>query len=208
MTTALALLLKAPVAGAVKTRLAAEIGAAKACAIYRQLVERQIGALPGEHRSVVYYDPPEAGPAMRAWLAPLAHAPLDFQPQCAGDLGARLADAFADAFRHHGARKVIALGGDCPSLDAALLRSADRALAQADVVLGPATDGGYYLIGLRAPQPGLFAGIAWSTASVLGQTREHIRRGGLSLAELPMADDVDTLTDWHRAVAQGLLAER
>lgn len=205
MTTTIALMLKAPAPGAVKTRLATEVGATQACIIYRRLVERQVRALPSEHKAIVCHDPPEAGPTMRSWLTPLSEVRLDFQPQCSGDLGARLADAFACAFRHHGTRKVIAIGGDCPTLDAARLRSADSALAQADVVIGPATDGGYYLIGLRAPQPELFEGIIWSTPAVLEQTRLRIRRGGLSLVELPMADDVDTLADWRRIEAQGIL---
>lgn len=202
---ALAVLLKAPVAGAVKTRLAAEIGAEKARQVYRQLVERQVRALPGGHRTVIYFDPPDAEPEMRAWLGPLAETPLAFHPQCAGDLGARLTEAFDHAFRDAGTEKVIALGGDCPALDSALLREADAALNHADVVIGPALDGGYYLIGLRAPQPVLFKDIAWSTAVVLEQTRHRIRTCGLLAIELSVASDVDDLAGWRRAVAQGWL---
>jgi rSAM/selenodomain-associated transferase 1 len=204
---ALALMLKAPTAGAVKTRLAIETGAAKACEIYRRLVERQVRALPGDFPTIVYFDPPNAESAMRAWLQPLADGPLAFQPQCAGDLGARLAAAFAHAFHHTQAAKVIALGGDCPALDAVLLRSAAVALDRTDVVVGPASDGGYYLLGLRAPQAALFEGVAWSTAAVLEQTRRRIRTGGLSAIELAVADDVDDLAGWRRAVAQGWLVE-
>ena len=82
-----------------------------------------------------------------------------------------------------------------------MLREARRALATVEVVLGPATDGGYYLIGLRQPRANLFAGVAWSTPKVLPQTRAKILAESLSVAELRQLDDVDDEAGWHRAVA-------
>lgn len=201
----LAVMLKAPVAGTVKTRLAAEIGAERACAVHRQLAERQLRSLPPEIHATVYCDPPGAVPAIRAWLEPFAAGPVDFRPQCGGDLGARLVAAFAHAFSETGRAKVIALGGDCPALAAGRLRAAADALESNEVVIGPAADGGYYLIGLRRPCPELFADIDWGSSAVLAQTRSRIAALRLKTTELPVAHDVDDRSGWMRALAAGLL---
>ena len=203
MTPVIALLLKAPIVGAVKTRLAAAVGPVAATRVYTQLAEKQVRALPAAWPATVHYDPSGSGAAMLRWLGPL-RTELGFIPQCAGDLGQRLAAAFAAEFAR-GAAAVIAAGGDCPGLDEAVLLAARQALAQSDVVLGPATDGGYYLIGLKRPCPGLFRNIAWSTPAVLAQTREKIRVAALTSSELPPLDDVDDEAGWQRAVAAGLL---
>ena len=136
------------------------MGEEKALAIYRQLAERQVLALPAGWPVTIYFDPPEAREQMIQWLNP--HRPgMNSVAQCAGDLGARLAAAFAEEFAR-GAAGVIAVGGDCPGLDEGVLCAAHRALTTVDVVLGPATDGGYYLIGLKQPRADLFTGIAWA----------------------------------------------
>lgn len=135
---------------------------------------------------------------MRRWLRPL-HPELDFTAQRRGDLGARLAAACAREFAR-GAPSVLAIGGDCPGLDAAILRKAARALERTDVVLGPARDGGYYLIGLNQPQAELFDRIAWSTPAVLAQTRMRIHAAGLTFTELPQLEDVDDAASWRRAL--------
>lgn len=195
----IALLLKAPRAGTVKTRLAATLGAARAATVYRHLVEHQIRALPHDWPATVHHAPPGAGPLMRRWLGP-RHPGLRFAAQGPGDLGARLAAAFAREFAD-GASAVLAIGGDCPGLDAAILRQAARALGRTDVVLGPARDGGYYLIGLKRSCARLFTGIAWSTPTVLTQTRARIRATGLTVTELPELEDVDDAAAWRRAQA-------
>jgi uncharacterized protein len=199
----IALMLKAPRIGAVKTRLAASLGAPRATAIYRQLVERQIRALPSGWPVTVHHAPPGAAAAMRLWLGAL-RPEMDYRAQSAGGLGARLSAVFAREFAH-GAPAVLVIGGDCPGLDATILRRAARALSRAEVVLGPTRDGGYYLIGLKKPCARLFAGIRWSTPVVLAQTRDRIRAAGLSVTLLPMLEDVDDLPSWHRARGQGLL---
>ncbi len=196
----LILLLKAPVEGSVKTRLAATLGAAKAVVIYRCLVVRQVRAIPEGWTATVHYDPPDNGVGMEAWLGPL-RAELRFAPQCDGDLGRRLAHAFAGEFAR-GAESVIAIGGDCPGLDAEMLRAAGSALGKADVVIGPAADGGYYLVGLRRRvAPRLFEDVDWSTPRVLEQTRARIREAGLTHAELPVLEDVDDAASWERCPA-------
>ena len=208
MIPTLVLMLKAPRVGAVKTRLAATIGAIHAAVVYRQLAERQLRALPTGWPVTVCFDPPEATVEMRRWIEPMrvANQPREFRPQVAGDLGTRLAAAFAAEFAA-GAPAVLALGGDCPALDTALLDRAATALAHpdTDAILGPAADGGYYLIGLRAPRPELFANIAWSTPTVLAETRARLRTARLRTIELPVLHDLDDAHDWHRAVTAGLL---
>jgi hypothetical protein len=123
---------------------------------------------------------------MRDWLGPRFH----YRLQSGGDLGQRLAMAFAKTFKR-GALKVMAVGADCPGLDGECLVEAARHLETADVVLGPAVDGGYYLIGLRRPEPGLFTHIAWSSEKVLSQTLSRASASGLSVRLLPLREDVD-----------------
>lgn len=199
----IALLLKAPYPGAVKTRLAATLGEGKALEIYRQLAERQLRALPAGWTVTIHYDPTEASAQMAQWLDPV-RAGLGYAAQCPGDLGARLTAAFAAEFAC-ATGPVIALGGDCPGLDGAILESGLRALASHDVVLGPATDGGYYLIGLKQACPGVFTDIAWGTPEVLAQTRARIAASALTSAELPPLDDVDDEAGWRLTVEAGLL---
>lgn len=199
MTPTVALMLKAPVGGRVKTRLAADIGEQEACLAYRRLVEHQIGKIPVGWRIEVHVDPPDAGGTMRTWLG---SRPV-YVPQAGGDLGVRLSAALnpgaaagtvpVDRF------PVIFLGGDCPYLDEADLVAAEKLLESHEVVLGPAVDGGYVLIGMNKPHPELFQGIEWSTEHVLGQTLERARRTGLSVALLPEREDVDDLASWNRA---------
>jgi rSAM/selenodomain-associated transferase 1 len=145
--TAVLLFARAPHAGRVKTRLAREIGAARALSAYRAMGRRVSEAVAARYPLTIWYTPADAGAAMRDWLGP--HR---LRPQGAGDLGARLAGAFAEHFAE-GPGPVIAIGADAPAVDAAVIADAERALQTHDVALGPARDGGYYLIGLRAPAP-------------------------------------------------------
>ena len=141
---------------------------------------------------------------MSNWLAPFTRPSLTFQPQSFGDLGAKLDQAFQHAFVQ-GASAVIALGGDCPALDTTTLLAAVQQLSTHDAVLGPAEDGGYYLLGLKSPQPDLFMNMPWSTSSVLPETRQRLKRLQLKTAELPTLADVDDEVSWQKAVAAGWL---
>ncbi|MCC5790588.1 MAG: DUF2064 domain-containing protein, partial [Opitutales bacterium] len=93
----------------------------------------------------------------------------------------------------------LCLGGDCPGLSEAMLRQAAQVLEEgAEVVFGPTPDGGYYLVGMKEEQPGLFAGIPWSSSETLSASLEKTRSLGLKVALLPELSDVDTLADWER----------
>jgi rSAM/selenodomain-associated transferase 1 len=192
-------MLKAPRTGFVKTRLAAEVGAEAAATIYRRLVEHQIAAIPREWRAEVHFAPAEAAAEMQQWLGSVR----ELHPQQGDDLGERLVHATASVFSR-GAGAVIVIGGDCPGLTEDGLRAASRKLASVDVVLGPAADGGYYLIAFRRAQPELFRDIPWSTGVVLTKTLERARAAGLSVALLPTQEDVDDLPSWRRV--QSLLS--
>lgn len=130
---------------------------------------------------------------------------LRYVDQGQGSLGERLLRAFehADA---GGLCAAVAIGADCPSLDPATIDTAFRALETHDVVFGPASDGGYYLIGMRHPQAELFSGIAWGTADVYRQTCEKAHQLGWRVANLPVMDDIDEPQDlavWERAKPLG-----
>jgi rSAM/selenodomain-associated transferase 1 len=196
VTPALAVFLKAPRPGTVKTRLAAQIGDRQALRLYRVLVVRTLAAVRDAGlEATVWFTPTDAVGEMRHWLG--EH--WDFRPQASGDLGARLAAAELAVTRGRG---WLAIGADCPRLDAELLRVATAVIARDEVALGPSRDGGYYLIGGRTPLPPLFEGIPWSTSGVLAETRARLARAGVPWRELPLLRDVDTADD---ARAEGLL---
>jgi rSAM/selenodomain-associated transferase 1 len=117
-------------------------------------------------------------------------------PQIDGDLGQRMAASFSQAFSR-GARSVVVTGSDIPGLNSRLVRAAFNKLDTTPLVLGPAADGGYYLIGMHAPNAFLFEGIAWSTDRVLAQTRALARAQGLAVETLPQLYDIDTITEYH-----------
>jgi rSAM/selenodomain-associated transferase 1 len=145
----------------------------------------RLAAIPA--RRLIVYAPDDAA----AEFAALAKGNFGLVPQGGGDLGDRLARFFA---AHDGCR-TIAVGSDSPTLPLAFLEQAFEELKKADVVLGPATDGGYYLIGCRRCTPALFTGIEWGGSAVLRQTVERL--GAHTLALLPPWYDIDTLDDWH-----------
>jgi len=204
---ALVVFVKHPRPGAVKTRLAASIGPEAAAELYRALAEHVLEATAptaGEYERLVFFEPAEALEEMRAWLPGLR-----LLAQCGGDLGARMADAFARAFAR-GASRVALVGTDAPDVARETATLALSALEAADVVLGPAEDGGYVLVALRTPQPLLFSGIEWSTPRVLEETRARAAAAGLAVRELAPVADLDTLDDLRRAWPrmQGILAGR
>ena len=140
-------------------------------------------------RTTVFYSPAKDLKACRKLLPEGAREPF-FEPQCSGSLGRRMQTAFVHMFRH-GAKSAILIGSDCPLLESTLVTEAFAALKNNDLVLGPATDGGYYLIGLRRPVPELFQLRQWSHTGVLEATLNTASKLNLSSRILPPLSDVD-----------------
>lgn len=189
---------KAPRAGGVKTRLAETMGADQACQAYRQLASAVMRTVSVFDHVEVRFSPDDAREEIAPWLRPTWTA----TPQGDGQLGDRMARAFAEAFQR-GAERVVVIGSDCAELASKDVRSAWRELKTHDLVVGPALDGGYWLIGLRAPRPELFENIPWSTDAVLGQTLQRAKSLGLRIQLLRILSDVDTEADWKRFTSQG-----
>ena len=187
---------KAPRPGAVKTRLAKAIGAPAARSAYRQLVEMLLNHLQGLGGVEVCFSPDDAGSEIQHWLKERWIS----SPQGGGDLGPRLHSAFQRAF-HAGAKRVAIIGSDCPAVKVEDIREAWGGLQTHDVVLGPATDGGYWLIGLRQLQPNLFRGVQWSTENVFAETIQRVQHASLSVHLLRELADVDTDREWRAFLA-------
>ena len=178
---------KAPRPGFVKTRLAAAIGNEAACDAYRQLTETVLAKLTPLPHVELRFTPDDAEDEIKPWLRKNWTA----QPQGEGDLGQRMHRAFAEA---NGS--AIIIGSDCPYLELCDLEDTAEALQTQSAVLGPAVDGGFWLIGLNAPCPALFEGIEWSTDVVLKTTLAKAKVQGLSVCQLRELSDVDTVEDW------------
>lgn len=185
---------RAPVLGQVKTRLASVVGDAEALAVHRDLGARALAAARGVAgcEVAVAFTPAGALGLVRDWLGDVV-----LQAQAEGDLGARMHAAISAQFAA-GAGRLVVIGSDCPALDARGITAAFDALDAADVVFGPATDGGYYLVGLDRPCAPLFAGVPWSAPDTLAMSLERARALGLRVALLPPLDDVDTAADLAR----------
>jgi rSAM/selenodomain-associated transferase 1 len=191
--------LKWPEPGAAKTRLAPALGAEAAARLYRRLAEAGLRATRPEGREyerLLCYAPEGARERVASWLPGEA---LWAQPE--GDLGRRMASAFDEGFRR-GADRVALVGTDIPWITRELVARSFEALAPADLVLGPARDGGYYLVAQKEPHPQLFSGIAWSTPGVLAATCDRAAARGLAVHLLEPLHDLDTLGDlratWER----------
>jgi hypothetical protein len=189
----LGLFAKWPCPGQVKTRLAAATSPAWAAQVAEvfllDLLDR-LAAVPA--RRVVAFTPRQAEPDFAA----VAKDRFDLLPQVEGDLGRRLA-AFIEGELQSGAERVVVLGTDSPTVPLPYVEQAFAELEHADVVLGPAADGGYYLVGCARQVPPIFEGIAWGTAEVLAQTIARLHDTRHRLALLPPWYDVDTLDDWR-----------
>jgi glycosyltransferase A (GT-A) superfamily protein (DUF2064 family) len=125
----------------------------------------------------VWFTPGDAGPEMRFWLGDR----WDLRPQASGNLGVRLAAAARAA---EADRPWLALVGECPGIDAGLLREAAEIAERGDVVVGPTDDGGYYLIGGMPPLPDIFTAMPWGSDSLLGETRTRLAHMGIVWREV------------------------
>jgi rSAM/selenodomain-associated transferase 1 len=198
---AVAVLAKAPVPGYAKTRLVPLLGPERAARLQQKLIERALATAvaAGIGPVTLWCAPDDAHPFFRE-AAGRHGVVLAVQPE--GDLGARMLAAFRA--RPAGAALVL-IGADCPALGPHDLKEAAELLAEADVVIAPAEDGGYGLIAMRRPIPELFEGMPWGTGDVARLTRERAGGGGLRLRELRTIWDVDTASDFARLGAADLL---
>ena len=192
----LIIFVKAPRLGTVKTRLAQGIGSEAAAAAYCTLVETLLQNLATLPEVELRCAPDDGAGEIEPWR----RTHWRVRPQGHGDLGERLAGAFADAFAG-GAQRVVIIGSDCPRVTAQDIADAWTALGRQEVVLGPATDGGYWLIGLRSPQLALFQEIHWSTDAVFRETKARACAAKLSVHLLRELSDVDTESDWQEYLA-------
>ena len=194
---AVAVLAKAPVAGLAKTRLIPLLGAAGAARTQRgfalQTLATARAASTGEVR--LWCAPDTSNRFFRALVR---HHGVRAWPQPSGDLGHRMAAAVSHHFAQTPNLPLLIVGTDCPVLTAENLQQAADALQNVDVVLIPAEDGGYVLIGFRKPVHAVFSEVAWSTPQVLAQTRARLGAAGASWCELPTLWDVDEPADWQR----------
>lgn len=176
----------------VKTRLAATIGKEQACAAYKVLLRALTVQLAEMQNVVVEHSPPQAA----AELEPFFPTHWQFAPQMGIDLGERLGNAFEAAFRRD-ARKVAIIGSDCPYIMPRDLLETWQQLETADVVFGPATDGGYWLVALKRSAAGFFTGIPWGTERVLEQSTVRAQEMNLRVSLLRPLPDIDTAADWE-----------
>ncbi len=185
---------KNAILGKVKTRLAARLGETQALEIYRQLLDKTYLALRDFPIPIWTYfsDFIPENPAYPAG---------NRMVQVGHDLGERMKNAFASCFEL-GMEKIVLIGTDCPSLEGKHIIRAFEALNQSDLVLGPARDGGYYLIGMSRRADFLFEGITWSSEWVLSQTLALAEEQGFDTTLLPILEDIDTPEDWERYCSQ------
>jgi len=192
-SNALIIFLKYPKPGYVKTRLAKDIGNSRAAEFYKIMTEDIVQKVcVGVKNYDVHFfvSSSEEQRNTESWLQ-LSEAP---KVQRGNDLGERMLNAFREIF-DCGYGRVVIIGTDCPKVNGHVMEEAMDALEQSDVVLGPTFDGGYYLLGLKAPWPDLFLGIMWSTDSVFFETLNKINNQKRSVAVLNQLRDMDTLED-------------
>jgi rSAM/selenodomain-associated transferase 1 len=187
------LFIKAPVKGQVKSRLAAAIGEEAALEVYGNFILDSIETAEksGFPYKIFYY--PFAD---RTALSGLTGRELSIMPQEGHDLGARMENAFLRTFAE-GFASALLIGSDIPDLPSAVIQSAFESLKKNDVVIGPAADGGYYLIGFNNNSflPRIFQGIAWGTNTVFLKTLDILKGASLRVHLAPEWKDVDTLGD-------------
>ncbi len=188
--------LKFPEPGNVKTRLARDLGAMAAAQLYLALAERvitEVYPLDNSYELRLCYDPKHPVQRYQEWIGDS----WTFQKQQGSDLGARMSHALEQALGE-GYHKAMVIGSDCIGMDEGLIAGAFRDLDRQDFIIGPSTDGGYYLLGLKRTHPWIFEKMEWSTERVLETTLDRIDARGLAVKNLAEKMDIDTLEDLIR----------
>ena len=191
--------IKYPEPGRVKTRLAKDVGNEKAAGISRQVAEqimKNTFCVDQNYKRIVFYDPPERLRYFEQWLG---HE--QFISQQGKDVGERM-DLAIRALLDRGAEKAILTGADIPGLNSTIISEAFAVLDDAEIVIGPAKDGGYYLIGMKEPHLELFQGIPWSTPKVYEETIRILKQLHLRYRCTEMLSDLDTTEDYSRFLIQ------
>jgi len=199
MESLLLLFVKHPKPGNVKTRLGARIGHEKAVKVYGQLLQYTAEVVSGVAADKVVYYGNEL-PSTDLWKK----AGYLRKLQEGETLGSRMAQAFAWGFAQ-GYKKIAIIGSDCATLTAEILQQAFQVLDSHQGVIGPAEDGGYYLLGMRSLLPGLFRDKAWSTDTVFSATLRDFERANWTYQLLPTLSDIDTLEDIPGTFLEGFL---
>ncbi len=190
--THLIIFVKNPIPGTVKTRIAQTVGNERAAAVYRHLLrytQQLTKALP--NHCVVYYG--DFVNADDGWNG------YEKRLQTGNDLGERMRNAFQKQLEG-GAQRVVIIGSDCLTITADHIRRAFEALTQADVVIGPATDGGYYLLGMKQLHPILFENMPWSQPELGQLTELTLLQNDLTFERLEKLSDIDTWEDYQQAI--------
>ncbi|MGM0424246.1 MAG: TIGR04282 family arsenosugar biosynthesis glycosyltransferase [Thermodesulfobacteriota bacterium] len=200
------IMLKYPSPGMVKTRLGQELGQECAAGLYRSFVACELEVLQSLQVPVLLScDPGFAILKYREWLGP----EFNYLLQTGDDLGVRMQSSFEQAFEL-GFTQAVLVGSDLPHLPAAYIQLALDRLQDHDVILGPAQDGGYYLLGMNSQgfQPCIFEGIPWSTSQVFNLTLKKLEEYQVKAFFLPSLRDIDTLQDLQEMLAaQGFPVE-
>jgi len=192
-SSCIVLFIKTPIKGRVKTRLADDIGSVHALNIYKCFIDDIINAAAQTGFELkIFFDPPDSKSLIKKWLK----QEFDYQVQTGSDLGEKMSAAFQTVFSAKFNRAVL-IGSDIPDLPESHIRDAINRLKTHDAVIGPATDGGYYLIGFRSDTflPDIFKDISWSTDTVYAKTLRNLEKCGLTVHILPQWRDVDTYAD-------------
>lgn len=195
----LIIFVKNPIPGQVKTRIARTVGHDTAVAVYQHLLQytqQLVRSFSG--KCIVYYGDlinPDDG-----WNA------YTKQAQTGNDLGERMANAFQEQFAA-GAQKVVIIGSDCLTISPGHLTTAFQLLDTTDVVIGPATDGGYYLLGMNQLHPFLFQDMPWSQPELRQRTELAILQRGLTFAQLDELSDIDEWSDYEPYALQKVTGE-
>jgi rSAM/selenodomain-associated transferase 1 len=185
--------MKNPERGKVKSRLAAAIGDDLAICVYKNLVKGMLSTLKaGTFPLYVCFYPKNAQKPLRNWLG----ARYRYIPQKGEDLGERMKNGFMKAFSM-GHKRVVLIGSDIPDLPLEFIEEAFTSLKKKDAVIGPALDGGYYLIGFKeeAFSPQVFDGMAWGTDRVFDETMQALKKLRRTVHTLPYQRDIDTMED-------------
>ena len=188
----LIIFVKNPIPGNVKTRIARTVGNDKAVEVYRHLLQytQQLTRMLPYSRAVYYGDFVNSNDGWNGYEKRL---------QTGDDLGQRMHNAFQEQFAA-GAKRVVIIGSDCLDITEDHIRQAFQALAETDVVIGPATDGGYYLLGMKQLHAFLFENKPWSEPNLREQTEQAIQAHNLTFERLAELSDIDEWEDYAKYV--------